>query len=459
MSRLLLTAICVLVFCAYPDAFAQSTAHEHHQHSPQSDDMAEHQHHSSSPTHAHVVDSESQEPADFINAILMHTTPGTSAEPNSVKEPMYMQPFGSWMFMFHGAAFLNFQQQSGPRGGDKIFSTNWAMPMIQYRKERSQLTLRAMFSLEPATVTHRVYPELFQQGETAFGRPITDGQHPHDFMMEIAGLYDHRLGRNALASFYAALVGDPAMGPAAYEHRMSAAENPLAPLGHHLEDSTHIANDVLTGGFAYKRFRIEASGFHGREPDEFRWNLDAGAIDSWSTRLTVQPGQKWSGQYSFAHLTSPEQLHPGEDVQRMTASIMYNRPLQSGNWSSLILWGRNHALSSGLNTNGYLLESTLRFARHNNVWTRIENVDRTTELLLGGQPEPPGFDEDFLARVQAYTFGYSREFPFFPGVSTAIGGQLTFYTKPESLTTLYGQHPMGGVIFLRVRPAGNMHHH
>ncbi len=451
-----ITSIALMTMCQF--ALAQETGHEQHQHSM---DMPQHQHdqqqHQSGQMAGHNMPSHEQ--GTFIDEILSHVTPGTSAEPNSVEEPMYMRPMGTWMFMFHGAAFLNLQQQSGPRGADKVFSTNWAMPMFQYRKERSELTLRAMFSLEPATVTHRLYPELFQQGETAFGRPITDGQHPHDFLMEIAALYDHRVGQNALLSFYAAPVGDPAMGPAAYEHRMSAAENPLAPLGHHLEDSTHIADDVLTGGLTYERVRIEASGFHGREPDEFRWDLDTGAIDSWSTRFTVQPGKNWSAQYSFAHLTSPEQLHPEDDLQRMTASIMYNHPLDNGNWSSLLLWGRNHALGSGLNTNGYLLESTLRFAQHNNLWTRIENVDRTTELLLGGRPEPPGFEEGFLARVQAYTFGYDREFALIPGVSTAIGGQVTFYGKPQSLTPIYGQHPKGGVLFLRVRPAASMHRH
>ncbi|HSM85484.1 MAG TPA: hypothetical protein VLT16_05010, partial [Candidatus Limnocylindrales bacterium] len=367
------------------------------------------------------------QPETLIEEILHHRTPGTSAEPNSTQAPMIMGEKGEWRFMFHGEAFLNATQQSGPRGYDKVFSTNWFMPMAQRDAGPGQLTLRTMVSLEPATVTQRFYPELFQEGETAFGRPINDGQHPHDFLMEIAALYDLKLGRNALLSFYAAPVGDPAMGPAAYPHRASASENPLAPLGHHLEDSTHIANDVITGGLTYKSARIEASGFHGREPDESRWNLDSGKIDSWSTRLTLQPGQNWSAQYSFAHLTSPESLHPAGDVQRMTASVIYHRPLHHGSWASMLLWGRNHALDSGENFNGYLAESTLRFAGSNNVWGRIENVDRSTDLLLGKQPEPPGFEERFLARVQAYTVGYDHDFHFIPGLSTALGGQVTFY--------------------------------
>jgi len=399
------------------------------------------------------------QPATFIGEILHHSTSGTSALPNSTDEPMVMRPSGKWLFMFHGVAFLSALQQSGPRGYDKIFSTNWFMPMAQRKIGRGQLTLRTMVSLDPATVTQRFYPELFQQGETAFGKPISDGQHPHDFLMEIAALSDYKVGEHGLVSFYAAPVGDPAMGPPAFEHRVTASEDPLAALGHHLQDSTHIANDVVTGGLAYKSFRLEASGFHGREPDEFRWNLDSGTIDSWSSRFTFRPGQNWSAQYSIAHLSSPEQLHPNEDVRRMTASVMYNRLFRDGSWSSLLLLGRNHILQGGENFNGYLLESTPRFAKREAVWTRIENVDRTTELLLGKQPEPAAFDETFLARIQAYSLGYDHDFPLVPRLSTALGAQVTLYQKPGFLTPIYGDHPAGFIVFLRIRPVGSMHMH
>src|SRR5262249_242103 len=156
------------------------------------------------------------------------------------------------------------------------------MPMAQRKLGgKSVLSLRTMLSLEPATVSERRYPELLQQGETAYGRPIVDGQHPHNLFMEIAAIYDRNLGEKTPLTIYAAPVGDPALGPTAYPHRASASENPLAPLGHHLEDSTHIADDVVTLGITYRKFRIEASGFHGREPSEYRWDIDAGKIDSW----------------------------------------------------------------------------------------------------------------------------------------------------------------------------------
>lgn len=461
MKRSFLSVLIILLILFSATVFGQSAQPPQHQHdanptpTPKPDDAMQDMQDMPGMQHGAIH----EQPVTFINEILLHDTAGTSAQPNSTDEPMLMRVRGKWMFMFHGTAFLNALQQSGPRGYDKVFSTNWFMPMAQRQLGRGQLTLRTMLSLEPATVTQRFYPLLFQQGETAFGKPINDGQHPHDFIMELAALYDLRLGKDALLSFYAAPVGDPAMGPSAYAHRASASEDPVASLGHHLQDSTHIADDVVTAGLAFKNARIEFSGFHGREPDEFRWDIDSGAIDSWSTRLTVQPGQNWSAQYSFAHLSSPEQLHPADDVQRMTASVSYNRPFTRGSWASTLLWGRNRVLQSGQIANGYLAESTLQLAEHSRVWTRIESVDRTNELLLGKQAEPPGFEEQFLARIQAYTAGYDHDFPLVRGLSTALGAQITFYGKPDFLTPIYGQHPVGVIVFLRVRPAGNAHPH
>ena len=264
-------------------------------------------------------------------------------------------------------------------------------------------------------------------------------------------MYDYKLANETTLFLYAGPVGDPALGPPAYPHRASASEDPMAPLGHHLQDSTHIANDVITMGFTHKIFRLEASGFHGREPDEDRWDIDAGKIDSWSGRATVNPGQNWSFQYSIGYLASPETLFTREDIRRMTASLIYNRPIKNGNWTSMLLWGRNKSLQDGNVGNSYLLESTLHFSNKNNVWARIENVDRTNELLLGESFLPSGFTERYFTRVQAYTAGYDRELGHVPHLSTALGAQLTWYAAPTALQSAYGSHPIGVVAFLRVR--------
>lgn len=394
----------------------------------------------------------SMQPQSTIEFLKQHSVSGTDEEPDSTPIPMLMTMQHGWMVMFHGEAFVSDIQQSGPRGADKFFSTNWVMPMAQRRFARGTLTVRTMLSLEPATVTDRRYPELFQQGETAYGLPLVDGQHPHNLFMEVAAFYDYQLTEHSLLTFYAAPVGDPALGPPAYPHRASASENPLAPLGHHLEDSTHISDDVVTVGLTFLNFRLEGSGFHGREPGEDRWQIDQGKVDSWSTRFTVNPGHNWSFQYSIGQLHAPEALAPTEDLRRMTASLMYNRPLPRGNWTSLLLWGRNQSLADGNVGNGYTLESTLQFLRKNYAWTRMENVDRTNELLVGGHPLPSGFVERFFVRVQAYTAGYDRSLGHIPHLSTAIGGQLTLYGVPDALRPTYGAHPVSATLSLRVRP-------
>ena len=391
---------------------------------------------------------------DFLNQIMRHESSGTTAEPNSTPAPMLMKMNGNWMLMLHGVGFLVDEQQTSTRGHDKLFSTNWVMPMAQRQLGPGQLTLRAMLSFEPATITRRQYPLLFQQGETAYGKPISDGQHPHDFFMELAVLYDWKLGDRMLLSFYAAPVGDPAIGPTAYPHRASAAEDPLAALGHHQEDSTHIADDVITAGLTRGIARLEASGFHGREPNEHRWQIQQGAMDSWSLRGTLQPGKNWSGQYSYGRLTSPEALFPAENQERMTASAMYNRPLRRGNWASTAVWGRTRSLSDGSIFNSYLFESTLKFRSRNYAWTRVESVERSNELLLGEQPLPPNFEEHPVGRVEAYTFGYDREFRWISHVEAALGGQVTAYAPDEALRPVYGSDPMGVTIFLRARLRG-----
>ena len=404
---------------------------------------------------------EQMHPRDFLQEIRHHAASGTSAEPNSVTAPMLMETRGPWMLMFHANAFVLDLQQTGARGGDKLFSTNWFMPMAEREVGPGQLTLRAMFSLEPATITGRRYPLLFQQGETAFGRPIVDGQHPHNFFMELAGLYDVRLSKKTLLSFYAAPVGDPAIGPTAYPHRASAMENPVGALGHHQEDSTHISFDVVTVGVAHQfasvGARVEASGFHGREPGENRWTLYALPIDSWSTRVTLQAGQNWSGQYSYGRLKSPEALFPAEDQARTTASIMYNRPFAHGNWASTVLWGRTRSLADDSKENSYLLESTVDFACSNHAWTRMENAGRSNELLNGERPLPVDFVEVPIGHVQAYTFGYDRDLPMYAHTSTAVGAQVTAYGVPDVLRPAYGSDPVGVALFVRFRPVGNGH--
>jgi hypothetical protein len=205
---------------------------------------------------------------------------GTSTNPASSPMAMIHLNTHRWNLMFHGVAFVTDIQQTGPRGTDKLMALSWFMAEAEHPLAGGTLAVRAMLSLDPATITGREYPELFQTGETAFGKPIVDGQHPHNFVMEAALDYTHPLADRTSWEIYLAPVGDPALGPVAYPHRVSAAELPQATLAHHLEDSTHISYDVVTAGITRGIFHLEASGFHGAEPGENRWDIGHGAIDS-----------------------------------------------------------------------------------------------------------------------------------------------------------------------------------
>jgi hypothetical protein len=364
--------------------------------------------------------------------------------------------------MFHSNIFLVQTQQTGPRGGDKLFSTNWFMPMIARDFGRNSIMLRTMLSLEPATVTNRRYPELFQSGETAFGLPIVDGQHPHDLFMEIAGRYDFRITERTRFFIYGGPVGDPALGPTAYPHRASASENPLAALGHHQEDSTHVSDSVITLGFSGGAMQLEASTFHGREPDENRWNIDKGAPDSFSSRLTLGLRNNLVGQFSVGRINNREALEPKLDTFRMTASVEQDVRFSGGHVSSSLIWGRNKDLpGQGARIfNSYAAESTVNFLNRNWVWTRIENVDRDRTLLVGETRAALQVEENPIGRIQAYTFGYERDLPIGPSsVNTGIGAQITTYGLSPVFQAVYGGHPAAFSVFLHLRPSGNIGAH
>jgi len=383
---------------------------------------------------------------------LMNLASGTSANPDSAAMPMIMSNLGSWDAMFMGTAFIVDTQQSGPRGGDKFFSTNWFMAAAQHRiGAKATFQFDLMLSLEPATITDRRYPELFQTGETAFGVPIVDGQHPHDFIMALGFHYVREVAEHTTVDLYFAPVGDPALGPVAYPHRASAAELPEAPISHHWQDSTHIADDVITAGISHRQFRLEASGFHGAEPNEDRWSIQYGALDSWSARVWYFPSPNWAAQVSMGRLNHPEALEPGDQI-RSTASLSYSRPLTSGAWSSSFIWGRNHDTFTHRDLNSYLIESVLPIGRKNFITGRAEMVDK--DELFADQPLLQAqLDQQYGSsfRVGEYTMGYTRDIGILRHLETGVGVNVTLYSLPDAIKPYYGNRPVGGNIFLRLR--------
>lgn len=355
---------------------------------------------------------------DPVRDLLAQQISGTSEDPAAAPMHMSTTKWEDWTLMWHGAAFLNQVVQTNG-GGDQLFSSNWIMGTAQRPLAGGQLLLRSMFSLEPATIPKNGYPEWFQSGEG-----LINHQHPHDLFMELAAEFAVNLGHQTTGYIYAAPVGAPALGPAAFPHRVSSLEIPQAPLGHHLEDSTHIASSVLTIGAKQNQFGLALSGFHGREPDNSnRWDIDRGAIDSWSIRGTWDPSPNWTTQISTGNLRNPEANEPG-NLQRTTASATYFKD----DLAASVIWGWNHKSAS--DWNGLTMEASWRFNASNYITGRFEIVKK----------------EEFANTIKALTGGYTKDVYKSKTLLGGVGGNVTVYDSGST-------HPLGFYAFVRVRNA------
>ncbi|MGA8214508.1 MAG: hypothetical protein WB799_13005 [Candidatus Sulfotelmatobacter sp.] len=381
-----------------------------------------------------------------------HAGSGTGWEPASVPEHEWMLMRGGWELMAHGVIFADYNQQGGPRGEGKAESVNWGMLMEQHGLGGGTILLRQMFSAESLTSPHPGFPELFQTGETYHGEPLVDHQHPHNVFAELSALFMLPLSEKVSWELYGGPAAEPALGPVTYIHRTSASELPLAPLGHHLQDSTHTSFGVVTTGLVIDRVKLEGSAFNGHEPNEERWSIQPAALDSWSVRSSVAPDRNWAAQYSIGHLDHPEALEPWNQW-RQTASVEYNLPLAQGNWATSLVWGRVHKIADGVNLNSYLLESTLNFLRRDYTFMRLELVDKD-ELFPQAAVHP-------AYRIGAYTFGGTRDLLQNHAWQLGLGADITVYSKPAVLDAAYGNFPVSFQIFLRMRPGlrTNGHHH
>src|SRR2546429_1567881 len=320
---------------------------------------------------------------------------GTSWLPDA--SPMHAAHYmlGRWTLMVHGKGFFQYDWRGGSRGSNQLGIVNWAMAAASGRLGGGQLQLRAMFSAEPWTTGSRGYPLVVQSGESYQGAPLHDRQHPHDLFMELAALYERPVAQNLALSLYLAPVGEPAVGPVAFPHRPSAADDPLAPISHHWQDATHITFGVVTAGVFTRSVKLEASWFNGRAPDEHRTNFDyAGRrLHSYGARLTVNPGPPWSLSTWYAYLKSPEALNPDESLHRIGASALTTQPVGTkGTWSSALIYGANDQIGPGPLASSVVLESTLDLDGTNTFFGRAEYVRKSAaELVI---PSPPSTEYD-----------------------------------------------------------------
>lgn len=372
---------------------------------------------------------------------------GTTWIPDAIALPSVYGSFRQWSLMAHGLVFVQYDHQSGRRGADQLGSLNWAMLMASHEFAGGRFQFRTMLSLDAATIQDGGYPLLLQTGETYKGQPIRDRQHPHDFWMELGVLYERAVTPNLAVFVYAAPSGEPALGPVAFMHRPSAVDDPMAPLGHHWQDATHISFGVVTAGLFGKRWKAEASLFNGREPNEERWGFDELRLNSYSGRLTLNPNQRLSMTIGYG-LNEPEALHTEESVHRVTASALYGRRLGStGQRSVAVVWGANRHTGSGGFTHAALVESEVILDARNTLFGRAELAQKSGEDLV----LVPASERTF--NVGAVSLGYIREVMLGLGTTTGLELRATLNLLPSRLEAHYGSRsPAGLVVFVRLRP-------
>jgi hypothetical protein len=215
-----------------------------------------------------------------------------------------------------------------------------------------------------------------------------------------------------------AFSAEPALGPVTCMHRQSESENPEAPLGHHLQDSTHTSFGTVTTGFVLNfaksaLLKVEGSAFNGHKPNEERWSTQLALLD-----FLVVPCE-------------------------CRAHAQLDRLIQQG------IWGRKHKELDNTTQNSYLLESTLNFLARNYAYTRLELLDQ--DELFPEDPAHPAY------RIGAYTFGAVRDLVHSEYGQVGLGGDVTFYSKPAVLDAIYGNKLVSFHVFVRIR-AGLMEH-
>jgi len=395
------------------------------------------------PQHVHVM-SDKMTMTSVIADNMAQQGSGTTWLPGA--SPMFMKdiaPIGGFNASIMGLATLNYVDAGGKRGESQIFANTMGMLMLRKDYDNGhRIGINAMGSLDALTNGKEGYPNLFQTGETANGKPLKDRQHPHDLFMELSVNYSVPVAKDARAFLYLAPVGEPALGTAAFQHRPSAWENPEAPISHHWNDGTHITYGVATLGLTLQdKWKLEGSIFTGREPDEDRYNFDKIRMDSYSGRLTFNPTANWSLSASYGYLKSPEWLEKEDNAHRAVVSAIYSKPIaDDGSLDFTAMWARNvkhHGPTDALTFEGaYSRKWGTLFAR----WENVEK-DELVDVPHG----------TYL--IDKFTIGGVKNLSESGGFQYGLGAYLDFYSFPSSLKPYYGNNPVSFGIFFRIRPS------
>ena len=442
MTKFLMPVLLAASALTASPALAQD-AHDHH--APPAEAAApqeDHSSHSAAPGEAHG--GQGHEMTGALGPYPMNReASGTAWQPDVSEHSALHAMAGDWTLMGHAVLNGVYDWQSGPRGDEKAFVSGMVMGMARRDFGNGDvLQFKAMLSPDPI-MGKRGYPLLLAAGETANGRDtLVDRQHPHDFFMELSASYSVKLSEKSSLFLYGGLPGEPAFGPPAFMHRLSIMDSPEAPITHHWLDSTHIVFGVVTAGLVHDNVKLEVSRFHGREPDQHRWNIESGPLDSTAVRLSWNPTDELSLQASWADQKSPEQLEPEEDQTKWSASGIYTKRLgEESWWSTTLAWGRRSSGHDQLDA--FALESAVRL-RDWTLFGRAERIETNELVEVGGHHGP-------VYTVGKVSLGGVRDFRIADNVKFGIGALYAFNFVGNDLEPLYDGDPTGAMTFVRLK--------
>jgi hypothetical protein len=183
------------------------------------------------------------------------------------------------------------------------------------------------------------------------------------------------------------------------------------------------------------------SRFNAREPDQHRWNIETGPLDSTSVRLTWNPTRTLSLQGSWARFKDPEQLEPGVDQKRLSASALYAREIAPG-WkvAGTLAWGRK--TQERHDDDAFVVEASLKHA----CWAVFGRGEMTENRELTEVEHGPAY------RVGKVSLGAVRDFKLAEHFSLGLGGLFAVNFVPGGIAPAYGGHnPTGAMGFVRLR--------
>ncbi|HUB07695.1 MAG TPA: hypothetical protein VMB50_11865 [Myxococcales bacterium] len=370
----------------------------------------------------------------------------------SMCEPRPARP-GRFSGMVMGNAFLAGIDEEGPRGRLALSSPNWLMGDVGVDLARwNRLELDAMLTAELWTTPSNGYPELLQIGEDqSDGQPFLDAQHPHSSPIMGLTLTDVvALGAGGILRVFFAPRGESTDGPIAFMHRPTGTVNPDAPLGHHIgQDVGHITSTALGAGLYLGHTIVEASTFHGLEPQPTQVDLPLGAPDSAALRLSQILGPHLTLSASGAYVNDPEGDPTVPHDWRLSASA-YGQADVLGSWRLHVFaaWGGMIGYDHATFLDSFIGEALLSDDRADQIWGRLEVLQRTpAELEVAGAPQP-----DVGQWVGALTLGYTRVVVSVWGFDFSAGVSGTASGVPDDYAVAYGHDVVfSGKVFLEAR--------